>query len=266
MNITRYFSPVRIWYLLKRDAMRRWKDYLITIGAFCGFYLLAMVIGAKTEGLDRSLHYGCFASLLYVYGAIFTSMAFREAHRKLGIHDWLMMPASTLEKFTSKLLITSVVFAVLTLLLYSLFSLIGQLVVGVFLGEYYPAFSLFDEVIWKMIGYYLLTQSVFLLGAAWFRKNNLIKTVISLVLFSIIMSVIVSLVAWLVFNDYFWILVRGDFNYSINLSSAFDMSRLAVLGDGVYIFFKISFYGLMAPLCWFGSWLKLKELEVRDGV
>ncbi|MBI9109196.1 MAG: hypothetical protein JEZ04_20795 [Spirochaetales bacterium] len=266
MNITRYLSPLRIWYLLKRESARRWKDYLITISAFCGFYLLGVVIGAKTGGLDSSLHYSNFGSILFLFGFIFTSTAFREAHKKLLNHDYLMLPASTLEKFVAKLMFSSVGFAVASVLVYWVFSLIGKLVVEVFLGAYYPDFFIFDKIIWQMIGHYFILQSIFMLGAVWFRKGNFIRTIISLILFSIILSVLSSLVAWLVFNDYFWTFVRGDFNFNIDFSSGFDMQRLEVLGGGVLTLFKIIYFGLLAPVCWFGSWLKLRELEVQDGV
>jgi len=264
--IARYLNPIRIGYLLKRDTSRRWKDYLITIGGFCGFFLLAMVIAAKTGGLESKVHYGNFASILFIFGFIFTSTAFREAHKKLLNHNYLMLPASTLEKFIGKLLLYSAGFAVASVVIYWIFSLIANLVIEVFLGAYYPSFFIFDKFIWQMVGHYLILQSVFMLGAVWFRKNNFIKTIIALVLFSIIMSLISSLVTWIVFNDYFWTLVRGDFNFNIDFSTGFDMNRLELFGSGAVTLFKIIYFGLLAPLCWFGSWLKLKELEVQDGV
>jgi hypothetical protein len=144
--------------------------------------------------------------------------------------------------------------------------LIGKLVVEVFLGAYYPDFSVFNSTVWQMIGHYILLQSVFMLGAVWFKKGNFIKTVLALILFSIILSILSSLVAWIVFNDYFWTLVRGDFNFNIDLSTGFDIQRLEGFGRGAFTLIKVLYFGLLAPVCWFGSWLKLKELEVHDGV
>ena len=266
MTIARYLSPVRIGYLLQRDFFRRWKDFLITISAFCGFFLLVMVIGAKVDGIDSSVHYGNFASILFIYGFIFTSMAFREAHKKLLIHDWLMLPASTLEKFISKLLLSTAGFALASVVLYWLFTQIARLVVEVFLGAYFPVFSLFDRTVWQMIGHYIILQSVFILGAAWFKNNNFIKTIIALVVFSIILSFISTLVSWIVFNDYFWTLIRGEFNFNIDFSSGFDIQLLEKFGSKIVVLSKVIYFGLLMPVCWFGSWLKLRELEVQDGV
>lgn len=266
MKITGFFNPMRIWYLLKRDFFVRWKDYAITIGAFCGLFLISMVIGTKTDGLEPGMHYGCIGFILFIYGFIFTSTAFREAHKKLLIHNWLMLPASTLEKFISKLLISSVGFAVASVAVYWIYTLIARLVIEVFLGAYLPAFNPFDAIVWQMVGHYLILQSIFLLGAVWFRNSNFIKTIVAVVLFSIIISFLSSLVAWIVFNDYFWTLVRGDFNFNIDFSAGFDMARLEGFGSGAAVLIKTIYFGLLAPVCWFGSWLKLRELEVQDGV
>lgn len=266
MKITAYFNPMRIWYLLKRDVNRLWKDYLITMGGVCGFFLLIFVITAKTGVIRQEMHTGFLCVIFFLLGFIFTSLAFREAHKKLLVHDWLMLPASTLEKLIEKIILYSAGFSVLSVFIYWFFTLLARLVVQVFLGEYFPPFIVFDRLVWQLVGHYLLTQSIFVLGAVWFKNNNFIKTIIAIVLFSIILSVIASFVAWLVFNDYFWTLVRGDFLSNIELSHDFDMERLDVFGLRVLKLVKFTYFGLLAPLCWFGSWLKLRELEVRDGV
>jgi hypothetical protein len=266
MKIDRYLNPKRIGFLIKRDAGRLWKDYLITMGAICGFFLLTMVISAKTGGLEPEIHFGFLAVLYFVVGLIFTSAAFKEAHKKLLNHDWLMLPASTIEKFTEKVLLYSVIYTAATLVLYTLFTLLARLVVGVFLGEHFPGFQIFDRAVWNMTGHFIIAQSVFILGAAWFKKNNFIKTILALVIFSIILSTAVSLIAWLVFNDYFRILVRGDFNFNLNMGTDFDYMKLEMLGRKVLNLMRIAYFGLLTPVCWLGAWLKLREVEVKDGV
>ena len=266
MTINDYLKPERIFFLIKRDFNRQWKDYLITMAAVLGFFLLVEVINAKTGTIDPDIHYGFMSIILFVFGFIFTSMAFREAHRKLLIHDWLMLPASTLEKFISKLLMYTVVYSVAGIIIYTVFSLFSKLIIGVFLGEAYPVFSPASAWVWKLAGHYILVQSVFILGAAWFRNNNFIKTIIALIVFSIIVSTLLSVISWLVFNDYFWTLMRGDFNFNFDLSDGFMYNRLESASCRTAVIGKILYFGIMAPVCWVGAWLKLRELEVSDGV
>ena len=266
MNIARYLNPMRIWFLLKRDLMRQWKDYLITMGAACGFFLIVMIITAKTGTINSGVHYGFLSTIIFIFGFIFTSMAFRDAHKKLLNHDWLMLPASTMEKFIDKLILYAAVFPVASIAVYTVFTLVARLIIQLFLGEYFPGFNPFDALVWQMVGHYILVQSIFLLGAAWFRKNNFIMTIVALVIFSIILSLISTLIGWIVFNDYFWTLVRADFNISMNLSEGFNMARLEAFGNNTLVLLKVAYFGLLAPACWLGSWLKLREVEVKDGV
>lgn len=266
MNITRYLNPLRLWYLFKRDFNSQWKDFLITLGGACGFFLIVLIITAKTGTIDHEVHYVFMSIILFVFGFIFTSMAFKQAHKKLLNHDWLMLPASTLEKFIEKLLLYTVVFSVVSVIFYTLFTLIARLVIQVFLGEYFPGFNPLNPIIWAMIGHYILAQSIFLLGAAWFKNNNFIKTILTMVIFSIILSLLSTLVGWIVFNDYFWTIVRADFNISMDFSEGLNILRLETFGEGLVIFMKIIYFGLMAPVCWIGAWLKLRELEVKDGI
>ena len=233
---------------------------------FAVSFLIVLIINAKTGTIDLNVHYGFMSVILLVFGFIFTSMAFRDAHKKLLNHDWLMLPASTLEKFIEKLVLYAAVFPVVSVVVYMVFTLIARLVIQVFLGEFFPGFNPFDAVIWQMIGHYIIAQSVFILGAAWFKKNNFIKTIIAIVVFSIIISLISSLVAWLVFNDYFWTLVRADFNISMDLGEGFNMGQFETFGYSILRLMKVLYFGVLAPVCWLGAWLKLREVEVKDGV
>ena len=266
MNITRYLDPARLFFLLKRDVIRQWKDYLITIGGFFGGFLVIFIINAKTGTIEADAHYAFMGILMFILGFIFTSMAFKDAHKKLLNHDWLMLPASTLEKFVEKLFLYAVVFPVVSILAYTVFTLFARIIIQLFLKEFYPWFNPVDPVIWKMVFHYIIMQSVFILGASWFKNNNFIKTIIALVVFSIIMSLLSTFIGWLIFNDYFWTLVRADFNINMDLSKGFNMARLENFGEGIIVTLKIIYLGLLAPVCWFGSWLKLREVEVKDGV
>ncbi len=266
MNIQTYLSPLRLWFLFKRDINRQWKDYLITMSAFCGFFLISLIITSKVGSIESGVHYAFLSILIYVLGFILASMAFRDAHKKLLNHDWLMLPASTLEKFVEKLVLYSVVLPVVTIVFYTVFSLIGKLIIQVFMGEYFPLFNIANGAVWQMFGYYVIAVSIFILGAAWFKNNNFIKTIVALVVFSIILSIVSTLIVWLVFNDYFWPLVRGNFHMSYDFSQGFDTVAFENFGWGLFRFLKFFCFWMLAPICWVGAWLKLREVEVKDGV
>ncbi len=262
MSVTDYLHPVRIWYLLKRDFNRKWKDYLITMGAAFGLFLLIFIKNAKTGTIHYDRHYGFISVMIFLLGLIFTSMAFREAHRKLLNHDWLMLPASTLEKFIEKLIMYTVLFPVVSIILYTLFTFISRFVVEVILGEFFPVFNPFDLEVLRIVKHYVIIQSVFVLGAAWFRSNNFIKTIITLVIISIVLTIFSAAIGWFVFKDYFWALIR---NYDISMEMGAG-SQLESFVMRMVSLLQFIYFVLLVPVCWFGSWLKLTEVEVKDGV
>ena len=266
MNITGYLNPVRIWNLFKLDFYSKWKDFVITMGALFGVFLLIMLITSKVGQLDYSVHYGWISTILFIFGFIFASTSFKAAHKKLLNHDWLMLPASILEKFLEKVLLYTLFVPVVAIVLFWIFNFLALLVIRVIFGEYYPVFNIADPVVWQMFGHYVIISSVFILGASWFKNNNFIKTIVALVVLSMIMSILSSIIGWIVFNDYFWPMVRGDFNFDYDFSHDFDTGRLESLGNGIVYLFKVIYFGLLAPVCWFGAWLKLREVEVKDGV
>jgi hypothetical protein len=52
----------------------------------------------------------------------------------------------------------------------------------------------------RTTGIYLVTHSVFLLGATYFRKNNFLKTLLALFLISLALNIYSGLVGWGVFR------------------------------------------------------------------
>lgn len=260
-----YFNLERILQLYKIDFIRGWKEFVITLSAICGFFLIIFMIASKTGGIEPSIHSGYFGILLFV-GLISTSRAFKPAHRKLQNHEWLMLPASTFEKLLEKLLLHTIFYSALALIFYTVFSLISYVIVHFILGSYFPLFNPVSSEILKMIGYYCLIQSVFFLGASWFKNKNFLKTILSIAIFWFILGTITMIAGLLIFRADFWAVANSNgfhqFNYSYNLNSENLVNYVNILAVSA----KILFFGLMAPICWFGSWLKLKEVEVKDGV
>ena len=101
------FSPQRLWLLIKRDITIGYRGTLIAAAAVGGFVLLFSLLSAIDTRNDP-YYYGMYAALLFLGGYIVTSLAFREVHREESGTFYLTLPGSALEKYLSKLLVTSV--------------------------------------------------------------------------------------------------------------------------------------------------------------
>lgn len=179
--------------------------------------------------------------------------------------DWLMIPASRLEKFTSMLLLTLVVVPLVFLCMYNLTDWIlslcdptyGQAMVTLRMNEIMYGSSVVDMpvtlgggglwILWSMIAESML---IFLLGAVCFKRKKVPMTFLCLFAFSMAMSAILSLVVY-------------HFSGSIETwAESIDPERL----QNMNWHFRINFYLWMRMVVILGGlgaaiWFRLKTLK-----
>jgi hypothetical protein len=268
-----FFAPRRFAQLLFRDLAGGYRSLLIMMGAVAGGLLLFSVLTAlgtsMTRGPVPGFYLNFYGQLLYLGGFIVTSLAFQEARRNGAALGYLMLPASPFEKLLSKLLATSVGYALGSLIFFTAASALSEgvnhLVFGFGLGFFNP----FTAEVWKSIGHYLILQSVFLAGSVWFRKMPLVKTALSILVFAVACGTVVSIAGGLMFADRLSaqsvttspLVIHGN-GWNLDLSRIFAEGTPAMKGIEVFqSIVKVLFYGLLAPAAWLAAYFKLRETE-----
>jgi len=124
MNSNRFFSFSRFYQLLRNDILLNYKKYLLTIvGAFIlGFIAMLMTMPSymyndDTFKFDSSGYMNLFFMCLVGLGA-FVGSAFSELSSKIKTSNYLLMPASTLEKFLCQFVIRAMVGTVIFLFIF----------------------------------------------------------------------------------------------------------------------------------------------------
>ena len=285
MNLKRDFNIKRFAALLKKSMFESYRSAIVVSAAVFAVMLIIYVIAAivgRNSGIDSgftimsargsyALHDSLYSILLVVGGLIVTSLAFSEAHSKTKNHEWLMLPASNIEKMTGRLVLTSVGYAIASLAFYFVFSMIAAGVSSIFLGVNFTIFNPFNREVLLTVAHYLVAHSLFFLGAAFFRKYHFIKTALSLSGLGISFAILLAILARLVFWEYFTgfmpsekliTLIDSVDNWNV-VVAGLDLEKTArvfeVLGNVFY-------WALIAPLCWILAYFRLKETEVKDGV
>jgi hypothetical protein len=214
MNSNKFFSFSRFYQLLRNDILLNYKKYLLTIvGAFIlGFIVIYMqmpnyLYGYSGYSFDASRYFNVFIMCLVGLGA-FVGSAFSELSSKVKISNYLLLPASTFEKFLCQFVIRALVGTVIFMFIFwvdahiariavlsNLKNNLGQLV-GPEKYDYIEKFHFSMFLIkskypivtnWKLfegIGMILIifSSGMFLFSVKiFFRKLGLIKTGISLV-------------------------------------------------------------------------------------
>ena len=107
MNANRYFSFSRLALVMKRDFMENWKTNLYRfLGAYCGFLILMFIgyLSADSFISFSELVYRGYASVLIIGGFFWASIIMEPMNTQQNRASFLMLPASSLEKFIARTL------------------------------------------------------------------------------------------------------------------------------------------------------------------
>jgi len=248
------FSAQRFLLLIKRYLMFNAKTWLIGLGAVSGVMIVIGVIQAYVSGFNYQIAPLVTTGqvIIFIGGFVLTSMAYNEIHTPARSQFYLTLPATTTEKLFSQWLITSVLFVLLANVLLSVVLLIGNLIGNIAWSVPFDVFNPFSLANMEIMLIYIITQSIFFLGAIYFRKNNFLKTILSLFVIGTVLNIITVLFALLIFGTEGLQIESGmmDMQFSVWLEETFPIAM------------KILFYGVLAPFCLVVSYFKLKEREV----
>ena len=228
------FSVTRLRQLIINDLMCHKKIISVVILAFVLFNLLMPI--SMMSG------FGEYTFLLYTVGLTISALAFNDLHNPLKSYQLLMLPCSNLERFLSKWLLTSIIYALGTLIIYYVCSLLKIGLTVFVLREFMPPLTLIQWPLWLSIGKYICLQSLFLLGAITFKKHPLIKTSIVTTLLPVALFVFAWCLSWLICP------------HCTHISDIMN-----TLLNGLITAFEIA----LAPVCWYVTYVKLTEYELR---
>lgn len=264
METTNIFSPGRLLYLFKRDLYSNINTTIITSGAAMAVIYLISAISAYYGSPSDQLYYNLFTKLLFIGGLIATSTIFREMHRKETAQNYLLLPASTFEKFFSRLFISTIGFAVITIVGLTIISYLSEGINILIINRHNQIFNPFTKEVWIMTAHYFVIQSIFFLGAVYFRKHNFIKTINFIFLFTISISLLgiffTKIIYFDIFNDFF----RPDdagflFQWNSLSINPKDINTITTIARTLY-------WLIPAPLFWTIAYFRLKEAEVKNAI
>lgn len=182
LSVNRLFHLCRLTLFKNK---RQWLTGLLAISGllFVIWMLPLMSNGAPGESFNGPLGYPFAMFLFALWGLWITSDIFRELHSPSTAYQSLTLPATSSEKFMAAWIITYP----LLLILFgaSLFTI--SFIVSAIHGIIHGGFSLtslflpFSAESAELTGYYFFNNSLFLLGAILFRKNNFLKTLLAII-------------------------------------------------------------------------------------
>ena len=246
-------SPQRLWLLIRNDALSGYRTAALFAGVTAALVFLLSLFEYSDPFPNPSFHSDMYGFVLFIWGIRATSRAFRPLHDKSRTEAYLLLPASALEKVLARLLLVTAGLA-LALLLYStvLSLVIEGLNLGLF-GVRRPIFNPFDAEVWELIAAYIVVQSPYFLGSAWFRRAPFLKTSLALVLLLLAFAVIALVAVRVAFGGWgwdAWFVFDGFVDWHIANAGAFKNVLLV----------------LIPPVLWCIAWFRLKEAQANDAI
>ena len=201
--------------------------------------------------------------VLYTCGMIVTGRSFRDLHDPIKGPAFLLLPASNLEKFISRLVSVTMVYAIGMMLLYTIVSILSEGLNHFLFGVRHPMFNPFNTGILTGCAVYIVIQAPFFLGAIYFKKHSLSKTVLTLCVYLIVLILLCLLGFKLFFGG-----TIGGFGPSLNvinrmqeISFTHAAARLVQIGTILKWALYVAFWCLIGPICWVIAYYRLKETE-----
>lgn len=221
--------------------------------------LMKIFIGLEIDGPAGGTRFGVFAVTSTIFVMLFPSRAYGEITNKAKGSEWLMLPASRLEKFTSMMLISLVVIPLVYVVVYFLSDAFVCLL-DKSCGDSLMSFRINKEIgssdfVIPANGFWILASSivgnaiVFLLGGLIFKKWKVVGTVLVLFALQMVFSGLLS--AFITNADLDW---WGNWfaDWTIRHADSIDIWLNAFINLWLL---------LILAICGTWSWFRIKRLQ-----
>lgn len=163
--------------------------FLSVMGYFALLFIIGFLIAyanrnnSEAASMFTLFHYIALPIMMGLGGILLAGRSFQDMNTAEKSTVQILMPASTLEKYSLHLVATSLLWLVFSFISYIVFSLLFNGIWALLFGFEFIAFTASEMFDLKMIseillGFFLL-HSAFLLGAAAFKKHPIVKTILA---------------------------------------------------------------------------------------
>lgn len=251
---TTFRLPV-IRQLIYRDLFLGRKTALILTGVLTGVLILNGLIAHMDHSSSHTdFHMTWYGLFFLLLGFFHTGSAFREFAQPATRQEYLLLPASSLEKWTSRWFRTLPLYLIVFTMIYWLASWVMNLAVLIAFKEILIPFNPLNTnylVYWKI---FIVVHAILMIGAVHFNRVAAFRTTLVIMAFLTVLGILGTMTTWLFFHDW---ANQGVF---VEPRIRFDLSQHADLLLGPVG--KVILWCLLIPFFWWVSILKLNEKEV----
>jgi len=216
-------------------------------------------------GYSPAAYASLFPNFLLLGGLIITSLSFADdMFSKNGQQQWLMLPATSLEKFLAKGVLAAFAYPVALIVVFFLSSVITEPVQLLFFGDPVTLFNPFTREVASQLAVYWVWQSVFLLGATYFHKGHFFKTILTLGVIGFALAALGLLFVKIIFSIKYGSSLR-TFDVVFSFDSLLFQPATGAIG-AFRVFGKILYFLVLPVFCWITAFFRVEEVQATDAV
>ncbi len=246
-----------LFLFIKRYLFLNKNTLVVAFGAVSGtIFLILMFAAYQTKSLNSNILFSTVMPFFFLGGLIFTSSSFKELHDTKTSYSFLTFPISTFEKLTGIWLTTSVLFSLVSIAIIYIINILASVLFSQLFS--FPLYinNIFTLQLFTAVGKYIVIQSIFLLGAIYFRKNNFLKTILAISVIFIVFAILTGLAGRIIFNGY-----MGPHNFGFN-SNNISIGNQSMFSDTIPQILDFTFWYLLTPFFLVVSYFRLKERQI----
>jgi hypothetical protein len=255
MTSIKGFNPARLILLIRNDLFINRNFFLVSLAAVAG---LLLILSSAIITSTKFSYQNYYLWGLVVMGLNMTERTFRDLHDDVKGPAWLTLPASMLEKFFSRALLLTVVFPIGLIIFFFLISIVSESMNRLLIGSSHTIFNPFSKGTLLTTYTYFIIQSLFMLGAIYFKKSPSVKTILTIIAYTLAFVIIVAITLKIFFGEAFPFIIPVMNGPEWAVKSDMFLKTWQVLKSSAHI---ASWY-ILAPACWVIGYIRLKEKEV----
>ena len=260
----------RFGLLVNREVQTSKRDlsiYALTLFLilFASETLRSIISQYSQRGFPPAGYADLFPNFLLLGGLIITSLSFADdMFSKNGQQQWLMLPATSLEKFLAKGVLTAFAYPIALIAVFFLSSVVTEPLQLLFFGNPLTLFNPFTRELASQLAVYWVWQSIFLLGATYFHKGHFFKTILALGVLGIAFAALGLLFVKIVFSLKYGSSLRAfDVVFSFD-SLLFNPATGAV--GAFRVLGQILYFVVLPLFCWVTAFFRVEEVQATDAV
>ena len=251
INIKSLFLFIKRYLFINKNTLS------VAFGAAAGVIILILMLAAyQTKSFNSEILFSTVFPFYFLGGLIFTSSSFKELHDPKSSYSFLTFPVSTFEKLFGIWLSTSVLFSIASIATMYIINILVSVLSSQLFDFQLHIDNIFTLQLFTEVGKYIVIQSIFFLGAIYFRKNNFFKTILTIFVIFTVFAILTGLSGRIIFSDY-----MGLHSYNLNSdNSSFELQE--TIKNTIPQILKFTFWYLCAPFFLIVSYFRLKERQI----